>query len=144
MSLLGSLNDACLQTPLGVCSNLCPWHPYGKKKYLGFRGSREISRGWIPLPCPPGHTLSRGWLLGGFGEGSATLASCCFFSNENPTGEIPIRQKSWGGREKGGEEPGESTFPSERVSVATIPLMSVPARGLGEPCCRSLRYTCLP
>lgn len=31
------------------------------------------------------------------------------------------------GREKGGEEPRESTFPWEHVSMATIPLISVPA-----------------
>lgn len=146
MFLLGSLNDACLQTPLGGCSNLCPWHPYGKKKYLGFRGSREISRGWIPLPCLPGHTLGRGWLLGG-GLAKGALLWRLAASSVTKTQLVKyqsVKNRGEGGRKEGKSLGRESTFPSERVSVATIPLMSVPARGLGEPCCRSLRYTCLP
>lgn len=118
--------------------------PTVKKSILVLGGAEKSPGAGFLCPVFLGTRSAGAGSWGGFGEGSATLASCRFFSNENTTGEIPIRQKSWGGREKGGEEPGESTFPSERVSVATIPLMSVPARGLGEPCCRSLRYTCLP
>lgn len=134
--------------PLGVSSNLCPWHHYGETSALVLQGAEKNKSGGNSSRTPHGMRSFQP-----LGLGSSALSSCynllgtwsawagcwgslmggallhCLAAFQAKKSQLPKHQslkKHRREREEGEEESREDTFPPWHVIMATILLTSIP------------------